>query len=126
MKKTKNKNENKGGHISDANNTVESVNNVEGCIDLLKGNASYAQVVNNFKEKNNVLLDDFEGGNALLDKFEGGNALLDKFEGGNTLLDKFEGSNASLNPWKQGKGRLVESENSDVDVDSHNGSPKII
>ena len=96
MKKTKNKNENKGGHISDANNTVESVNNVEGCIDLLKGNASYAQVVNNFKEKNNV------------------------------LLDKFEGSNASLNPWKQGKGRLVESENSDVDVDSHNGSPKII
>ena len=106
MKKTKNKNENKGGHISDANNTVESVNNVEGCIDLLKGNASYAQVANNFKEKNNVLLDDFEGGNA--------------------LLDKFEGSNASLNPWKQGKGRLVESENSDVDVDSHNGSPKII
>ena len=104
MKKTKkNKNENKGGHISDANNTVESVNNVEGCIDLLKGNASYAQVANNFKEKNNVLLDDFEGGNA--------------------LLDKFEGSNASLNPWKQGKGRLVESENSDVDVDSHNGSP---
>ena len=93
MKKTKNKNENKGGHISDANNTVESVNNVEGCIDLLKGNASYAQVANNFKEKNNV------------------------------LLDKFEGSNASLNPWKQGKGRLVESENSDVDVDSHNGSP---
>ena len=93
MKKTKNKNENKGGHISDANNTVESVNNVEGSIDLLKGNASYAQVVNNFKEKNNV------------------------------LLDKFEGSNASLNPWKQGKGRLVESENSDVDVDSHNGSP---
>ena len=116
MKKTKNKNENKGGHISDANNIVESVNNVEGCIDLLKGNASYAQVANNFKEKNNVLLDDFEGGNALLDKFEGGNA----------LLDKFEGSNASLNPWKQGKGRLVESENSDVDVDSHNGSPKII
>ena len=103
MKKTKNKNENKGGHISDANNTVESVNNVEGCIDLLKGNASYAQVANNFKEKNNVLLD--------------------KFEGGNALLDKFEGSNASLNPWKQGKGRLVESENSDVDVDSHNGSP---
>ena len=96
MKKTKNKNENKGGHISDANNTVESVNNVEGCIDLLKGNASYAQVANNFKEKNNV------------------------------LLDKFEGSNASLNPWKQGKGRLVESENSDVDVDSHNGSPKSI
>ena len=93
MKKTKNKNENKGGHISDANNTVESVNNVEGCIDLLKGNASYAQVANNFKEKNNV------------------------------PLDKFEGSNASLNPWKQGKGRLVESENSDVDVDSHNGSP---
>ena len=96
MKKSKNKNENKGGHISDANNTVESVNNVEGCIDLLKGNASYAQVANNFKEKNNVLLNKFEGGNALLDKFEGGNALLDQFEGVNALLDKFEGGKALL------------------------------